>query len=387
MKIAIVSFGHVDVILPLVKHLSGSNVDVSLFLCFSLKRKFESILDFSDKEISTGFTDRLKTDELLGPEILNYLGDDIKVHFFIFKNQKLRSLMNLFLSKILTRRLKNYDIIHFNGINGVLPVLIYMLRKKRLLFTIHDIQSHSGEKTRFNFSERISRYILKSKYPVIIHNLSDFRKVQQDYFSLKDKYRYIPFGEIEVYREFKEEGIESEYSDLLFFGRFSPYKGIEYLISSLQILDEKSFSIKTIIAGNGEVYFDITNLSDLGVVLINRYIPTKELVSLIRNTKIIVCPYTDATQSGVVMTAFAFNKPIIATNVGNFPEIIKNGLTGSLISPYEPNELADKIQFFLKDTDLLNVISLNIQKEKLTGDYSWSKISQKTKDLYSSILY
>ena len=205
MKVAIVSFGHVDVVLPLLKHLQGSSVIVDLYLCFSLNRKSESILDFSDKTIPTGFTNDKKTEELLGPEIIKYLGDKTKVQFFIFYNQKLRSVRNIFLSKTLTDRLKLYDIVHFNGTNGILPILIYLLRKKKLIFTIHDLQSHSGESTRFNFAEKLNEFILRSKYPVIVQNVQDLEKLKNEYFEVKDKFKFIPFGETEIYREFEKE--------------------------------------------------------------------------------------------------------------------------------------------------------------------------------------
>ena len=42
-----------------------------------------------------------------------------------------------------------------------------------------------------------------------------------------------------------------------------------------------------------------------------------------------VCPYTDATQSGVIMSAFAFNKPVIATDVGGLPEMVKGYSSGA----------------------------------------------------------
>ena len=83
-KIAIISFGHVDVILPLFKNLENTFLNIDLLFCFSLNWKSESILDFTDKPITTGFTDYKKTEELLGIEIKNYLGDISKVKFFIF---------------------------------------------------------------------------------------------------------------------------------------------------------------------------------------------------------------------------------------------------------------------------------------------------------------
>jgi len=385
LKVAIVSFGHVDVILPLIKHLKRYSIIVDLYLCFSLNRKAESILDFSDKIISTNFTNSDKTEELLDPYIKNYLGDISNVHFFIFYNDKLRSSRNFCLTKILAKKLKLYDIVHFNGINGVLPILIYRLRKKELIFTIHDIRSHSGEKTRFNFTERLNKFIIKSKYPVIVQNISDFEKLRDKYYSIKEKFRFIPFGELELYREFEIKDQKKSCSDILFFGRISKYKGIEYLIMALEILKKRGFHYNTIIAGNGEVYFETGELHELNILLINKHVSNSELVSLIRNTKIVVCPYTDATQSGVVMTAFAFNTPVIASDVGSFPEVVKDGITGFLVKPKDTVELASKISILLNSPELLKEMSNNIDLMAVSGEYSWNQIAEKVTKLYASV--
>jgi glycosyltransferase involved in cell wall biosynthesis len=381
MKIALVSFGHVDSALPLFKYLNDRNVD--LFFCFAQNKKAESILDFSDKTISTGFTDYDKTEELLGKEIKNYLKDISAVQFFIFQNLKIKSFKNLLLAKTLANRLKQYDIIHFNGVHGTLPFLIYFLRRKKLIFTIHDIHSHTGERTKFNFSEKLNRFILKSKYPVIVQNLLDFKKVKKQYYRDNDKFKFIPFGELEIYREFIDDRQEITKSDLLFFGRISPYKGIEYLISAIEILRGKGIHYRTIIAGNGEIYFDDKKLNELDILLINKHISNAELVALIKNTKIVVCPYTDATQSGVALTAFAFNKPVIASLVGSFPEVVKDGITGALVKPRNAEELAGKIQLLLNDPGLLNKMDLNIQSFNNSGNYSWNRISNQVKELYT----
>ncbi len=382
MKVALVSFGHADVSLSLFKKLKKLPIGIDLFFCFSLNRKSESILNFSDKPITTGFTDDIKTEELLGYEIKKYLEDISGVRFFIFYNLKLRSLKNFFLSIKFAKGLKNYDIIHFNGTNGVLPILIFLLRKKKLIFTIHDIHSHSGEKTRRNFVERLNYYIARSRYPLIVQNMSDFTYLVEKFSENSKKFWFIPFGVLDIYRAFENSEVKASESDLLLFGRISKYKGIEFLIESLKILKKKGYNYKTIIAGSGDVYFNTDDFCELNILLINRYIPNSEIVSLIKNTKIVVCPYTDATQSGVAMTAFAFNKPVIASSVGSFPEVIKDGVTGGLVKPRDPEQLSEKIQLFLSNLDLLGKMVTNISEFQDKSNYSWNNIIDKVKNLY-----
>lgn len=386
MKIALVSFGYSDSIIPLFKHLKYKAIEIDLIFCYSLNRKSDSILNFTDKKISTGFLSEDKIKEILPEGIKKYLSDISSVKFFVFHNLKLRSFKNFLLSLSLVKKLKTYNIIHFNGSNGILSLLIFLLRKKKLVFTIHDIHSHSGEKARFNFAEKLNKFLIKSKYPLIVQNKLDYKYLNQKYPKISEKFKFIPFGVLDIFREFKTLTNETPLSDLLFFGRISQYKGIEYLLDAIRGLNSQGIMLKTIIAGQGDTYFKKDDLGKLGVKLINRYIPNEELVALIEGTKIVICPYTDATQSGVVMTAFAFNKPVIASDVGNFHEIVKDGITGFLVRPKDSDALALKIAQIISDTTLLEQMQTNIQSNTTSGEYSWSQIAIKMKELYASIL-
>ncbi len=385
MKIALVCFGHIDVVLPLYKKLKQNIVDVDLLICFAFNKKSESIVNFEDKEIATGFLSVEKVEEVLSSEIKAYLGDISSVKLFIYHNLKLRSFRNFFLSFKLVNTLKKYDVIHFNGTNGVLPLLIFLLNKKKLVFTIHDIHAHSGEKARFNFTEKLHDFIIKSKYPLVVQNLSEYEYLKNKYSSIAEKIKFIPFGVLDIYQEFKVSEAEITYSDILFFGRISTYKGIEYLITAIDKLNAKEIYLRTIIAGNGGIYFDTSKFAELGIKLINRYIPNTELASLITGTKIVICPYTDATQSAVAMTAFAFNKPVIASAVGSFTEVVKDGITGFLVPPKDSDALALKIEQLILDNTLLKKMHDNIQSISTSGEYSWPHIALKMRELYSSL--
>ncbi len=386
MKVTIVSFGHADSVLPLFKHLKLKQLNIKLIFCFALDRMSESVLDFSDKAIHTGFLAEQENADILPLEIKKYLGNNYsQVKFFFYYNQKLLSLKNLSLSLKLAQELRNDDIIHFNGINGVLPQLLFFLRKKKLVFTIHDLRSHTGERTKHNFLEIMNNYIINCKHKVIMQNRNEYQYLINRYPTDTDKFNFIPFGILDIYREFNGGSHSSISSDLLFFGRISQYKGIEYLIDAIKYLGKQGREIKTIIAGSGHIYFTAKDLMALNIKIINKHISNSELVTLIKGTKVIICPYTDATQSGVIMTAFAFNKPVIATNVGGFRDVIENGHNGILIPPKDSKSLADTISILLFDEIIFNNLSLNIAHfENHKSDFAWDNIANKLIELYSN---
>jgi glycosyltransferase involved in cell wall biosynthesis len=108
-----------------------------------------------------------------------------------------------------------------------------------------------------------------------------------------------------------------------------------------------------IIAGktNADYILDdnILQKYERNTLMLNRYIPNEELYTLISNAKFIICPYLDATQSGVLMTSFALGVPVIASDVGSFPEFVIDGFNGFLVAPGNVEDLSEKIIMALKD--------------------------------------
>ena len=94
-----------------------------------------------------------------------------------------------------------------------------------------------------------------------------------------------------------------------------------------------------------------------------------------------MCPYKDATQSGVVQTAFALGVPIVATNVGALPEMVKNDVYGKIVPPCDSDSLAAAMIELITDADKLNRLKNNI-KTQWHSSMSWSPIVDGYIELY-----
>jgi glycosyltransferase involved in cell wall biosynthesis len=171
---------------------------------------------------------------------------------------------------------------------------------------------------------------------------------------------------------------------ILFFGRITAYKGLDYLFPAMKILHKAHKNVKLIAAGYCEkYYFDISEYHDCSYIeIINRFIPDNELAVLIQNALFVVCPYIDATQSGVVMSAFAFNVPVLATNVGGLSEYVEHMKSGYIVTPKNINELAEGMKFLLDHNELLDEQRKYIEEKYKTGDYSWDKITGDLIEIY-----
>ena len=96
-------------------------------------------------------------------------------------------------------------------------------------------------------------------------------------------------------------------------------------------------------------------------------------------------PYISASQSGIIHLAYAFGKPVIATNVGALPEIVNNGRTGLLVEPRNESALADAIIRLLSDKNLLDSMCENVTSY-CENNLSWDSIAKKTINIYQGIL-
>jgi glycosyltransferase involved in cell wall biosynthesis len=388
MKLAIVSFGHADSIMHYAKTLSAF-YDVELIFVFALNKKKESVLNFENENLHTGFLEDLQAERILGKSLLNFAGDSYKIRFFINYNLKVRSLKNIKLAKVFANYLNVFDVIHFNGMDATLILHNFFLKNNRKVFTIHDVKLHSGEGggKSINFPERFVKWQINSKYQVLIQNRIDFEEIIKKYPDKKNKINFIPFKCLSIFKSFIKTDSAEHKSDVLFFGRISPYKGLKYLVEAMEIVRKTFPDARLLIAGSGNIESDLPEEKrNDNIKIYNRYITNEEMAGIISNTKIVVCPYTDATQSGVVMTSFAFGKPVIASSVGGFPDVIENKVTGMLVPPADVKALSDAIISFLSDESKLREMSENIKEKCDNGDLSWKSIAEDAKQVYEKTL-
>jgi glycosyltransferase involved in cell wall biosynthesis len=96
-------------------------------------------------------------------------------------------------------------------------------------------------------------------------------------------------------------------------------------------------------------------------------------------------PYIEASQSGVIPTAYGFKKPVVVTSAGSIPEIVDDGITGFIVPPKDVNALAEAIIKLLKDRELRRKMGENAYK-KLKKDLSWDNIAEKTIQVYKETI-
>lgn len=247
------------------------------------------------------------------------------------------------------------------------------LFRKKTIEIVHDPFPHSGENTfNLSFYNRIRRYITQKFILLNEEQKNDFIK----FHKINSKNVFTSFLSIyEFYSLFKTNNSieENNKFKILFFGRISKYKGIEYLLEASKILlDREQHNIQVTIAGKGDFHFDINPYKKYkDIKFLQKHLDTGEMVQLITNSDIIICPYTDATQSGVIMTSYALDKPVIATNVGGLPEMLDYGKTGYLIPAKNTEKIVEAINNILKNKSILENYIVNMHNIYHKGNKSW----------------
>ena len=163
---------------------------------------------------------------------------------------------------------------------------------------------------------------------------------------------------------------------LLFFGFVRPYKGLNYLIEALPLVLEKQ-DVHLLIAGEFwdgvQTYLDLIRSLNLRshVTLVDRYVPNEEVGVYFTAADLVVLPYVEATQSGIVQMALGFGVPVLTTTVGGLGEAVRDGITGLLVHPEDSQALALAIRRYFQE-QLGPGMRANIQAD--SDRFAWAKI-------------
>lgn len=369
---------------PLVKALQEEGHDVTYLIAlapYSLKSTLFNIKEQVQENaiIPATYYPELKVYE-------NYM-DMSKVYIVnrtIMQDSSLQSL-KMTLKVVWFIKKEKFDVIHTDSMLSMWNLMLYKLFRKKMVLTVHDPFMHSGE---ISVLEKINYRIATKNVPAfVLLNKQQSEEFCRTYNLNPNQILINRLGVYDNVATFVESEVTVKNHNVLFFGRISPYKGLEYLCKAMMKVREQIPDATLTIAGGGKIYFDIIPYEKQNWIrVINRYVGMKELAELLQNCALTVCPYTDATQSGVIMTSYSLCKPVVATNVGGLGEMVEDGKTGLLVPPKNIDALANAIISLLKDNETLEQMAKNIKNDYFVGEKSWKAIADKYIEFYKTIV-
>jgi glycosyltransferase involved in cell wall biosynthesis len=169
---------------------------------------------------------------------------------------------------------------------------------------------------------------------------------------------------------------------VLCFGLMRPYKGIDLLLEAWRGIDGAELWIA------GAPRMDVSRLRAMappGVRFVPRFITDGELPPFFRRADLVVLPYREIDQSGVLFTALAFAKPLLLSDVGGFPEVAATGAARTFPAG-DAAALHGALLELLADAPARAEMAARAG-ELAAGRYSWRAIAQRTLELYESLLH
>lgn len=171
---------------------------------------------------------------------------------------------------------------------------------------------------------------------------------------------------------------------VLFFGLLRPYKGLDTLLAAWRRVTGAELWIA------GRPRMDLAPLRRMAgpsVRFIPRFVPDAELAALFHRADVVVLPYARTErfdQSGVLATALAFGRAIVATDIGGFGEVAATG-AARLVAPGDPVVLGDALAELIGDAAARDALGA-AARVATAGPYSWDESARQTLALYTRLL-
>ena len=170
---------------------------------------------------------------------------------------------------------------------------------------------------------------------------------------------------------------QTEKPVVLCFGLMRPYKGIDVLLQAWRGVEDAELWVA------GMPRMDISHLRAIAppnVRFVPRFITDSELPAYFQRADLVVLPYREIDQSGVLFTALAFGKPLLLSDVGGFPALAATGAART-VPAGDAVALHEALQELLGDPAALAAMAARA-REAAQGEYGWGTIATRTLDLY-----
>ena len=272
------------------------------------------------------------------------------------------------------------DVIHCHEVPEIYTAnLIQFLRPLGipLVLTVHDAIPHSEGGSGTSPREDAWRERMRAAASIVTTHgkscIADFRHASPDFtgevVSSMHGVLMVPPAEDAV--------VAPEPARILFFGRMWAYKGLDVFIDAIDMLARRGVAHEAIVAGRGP---EMTRLGARmeampSVKTINAYISPADTGQLFQSATVVALPYKDATQSGVLASAYGNSRPVVASATGGIPDVVTDGVNGLLVPPGDAAALADALERVLTDKSLVATLT-DGARQTAAGLLNWDRIAE-----------
>jgi D-inositol-3-phosphate glycosyltransferase len=293
----------------------------------------------------------------------------------------------------------------FEHFDRVALMLYYRLFRKRVVFTMHNVNARKRD----GHDSWLNRFTLRIQYRlcshILVHTAAMKRELVTDFGIAPEQVSVIPFGINDTSRKTSLDrvgartklGLAPMEKIILFFGQIAPYKGLEFLVAALARLIPSLPEVRLVIAGKVKKGFEgywkpiqaeisRPGLQDRVIARI-QHIPDDDVEIYFKAADVLAVPYVDIFQSGLPFLAYSFGLPVIATDVGSLKEDVIEGDTGMICRPRSAADLAEAVLAYFRSELFRQLERRRAMIRKFAMErYSWAKVAAITMAVYSQLL-
>lgn len=243
-----------------------------------------------------------------------------------------KKTFNIFLLSSLIKKIRKekFDVIYFESLHvWNLPIMMFS-GSACTYQVIHEVIPHEGDK-QVKMVDLMNKAVVKLSDNIVLRNKKYIDELVERYGIEKERVHYLEF-----WRRFPKFTEPRYTKRVLFFGRINPYKGVDNLLEIAKLCPEIHFDV--IGRVDPQMQGIVDELKKLpNVFLNNNYVSDDEMKEAFINADWVILPYNSASQSGVIIDAYKYSRPVIAFDVGAISEQIDENTSGFLVK-YKNNK-------------------------------------------------
>ena len=234
-------------------------------------------------------------------------------------------------------RKEHFDAIYFENLHTWnLPIMI-MSGKAKTYQVIHEVIPHEGD-SQVKMVDLMNKAVVKFADTIVLRNKTYIQDMIDRYGISADRVKYL-----ELWRRYPAYTTPVHSGRVLFFGRINPYKGADNLLEIVRLCPDIRFDVVGRVDSQMQGIVDQL-AKEKNVKLNNDYVTDAEMRAAFINCDWAIVPYNSASQSGIIIDAYKYSRPVIAFEVGAIPEQVDDGKSGYLVKAGDNQKFAAKLK-------------------------------------------
>ena len=285
------------------------------------------------------------------------------------------------------RHARGADVVHWQWLT-VQPLDVALLPSIRpQVLTAHDIIPREPRPGQIAATRRL----VARMDAVVAHSEHGAGRLRGELGVPADRVHVIPHGAFDyLTRQPGERPLPDELAAVkgpvvLFFGLLRPYKGLDVLLEAFREIEGAELWVVGMPRMPLEPLREAAARAASPVRFVDRFVTDPEIPAYFRRADLVVLPYREIDQSGVLYTALAFGKPMVLSEVGGFPELAEQHGAARLVPPGDASALRNAIDQLLRDEPARRELG-EAAAHAAARRFSWDRIAERTLALYRELL-